>query len=72
MGFMQCMAPQPPEGTHRFERAGNTYGFNAMSKDGEFLAVMFAPSSQAEPAKLTAKWFWVDSHTDPTLKGDSE
>jgi len=69
MGFMQCIAPQPPEGTHSFEPIPNTYGFNAMAKDGEFLAVLFAPSSQAVPRKLTEKWFWVDSPAFSPIRG---
>jgi len=69
MGFMQCIAPQPPEETHSFEPILNTNGFNAMSKDGEFLAVLFAPSSQAIPTKLTTKWFWVDSQSLSTGDG---
>lgn len=72
MGFTQCMAPQPPEETHRFEPIHGSFGFNAMSKDGEFLSVMFAPSSLAEPAKLTGKWFWVDSGQLTTPNGETD
>jgi len=62
------MDPQPPTETYELEHIPNTQSFNAMSRKGEFLAVLHRPTSRSVPVILDDGYYWVDNQGVTTEK----